>query len=108
VAGAEGWFRTGDIGAMDEKAISISRPQQERDRYAGRVRSTGRPGAGVVRRQPRKRLRGGWAWPRAEEGTAEGLRCVLLQTADSGGSAIAGANSPRAEFQRYAAGLLAG
>ena len=35
LAGGEGWFHTGDLGAVDEQEISTPRSAQERDRRPG-------------------------------------------------------------------------
>src|ERR1041385_6560036 len=99
VTGEEGWFRTGDLGAMDEEGNLY---------FKGRSKSVIVTPAGLkvypedleqaLRKQPQ--VRDVVVVGVAKGGNAEACAVLLLNNGDSGNAAIAAANQSLADFQK--------
>ncbi|HEU4415035.1 MAG TPA: class I adenylate-forming enzyme family protein, partial [Candidatus Angelobacter sp.] len=99
VTGEEGWFRTGDLGAMDEQGNLY---------FKGRSKNVIVTPAGLkvypedleqaLRRQPE--VRDCVVVGVAKGGNAEACAVLLLNNGDSGKTAIANANQSLADFQK--------
>jgi long-chain acyl-CoA synthetase len=99
VTGAEGWFRTGDLGAMDEEGNLY---------FKGRSKNVIVTPAGLkvypedleqaLRKQPQ--VRDCVVVGVARGGNAEACAVLLLNNGDSGKTAIANANQSLADFQK--------
>jgi long-chain acyl-CoA synthetase len=99
VTGEEGWFRTGDLGALDEQGNLY---------FKGRSKNVIVTPAGLkvypedleqaLRKQPQ--VRDCVVVGVAKGGNAEACAVLLLSNGDSGGTAIANANQSLADFQK--------
>jgi long-chain acyl-CoA synthetase len=99
VTGEEGWFRTGDLGAMDEEGNLY---------FKGRSKSVIVTPAGLkvypedleqaLRKQPQ--VRDVVVVGVAKGGNAEACAVLLLNNGDSGSAAVANANQILADFQK--------
>jgi long-chain acyl-CoA synthetase len=99
VTGEEGWFRTGDLGAMDEQGNLY---------FKGRSKNVIVTPAGLkvypedleqaLRKQPQ--VRDCVVVGVAKGGNAEACAVLLLNNGGSGGSVIASANQSLADFQK--------
>jgi long-chain acyl-CoA synthetase len=99
VTGEEGWFRTGDLGAMDEDGNLY---------FKGRSKNVIVTPAGLkvypedleqaLRKQPQ--VRDVVVVGVAKGGNAEACAVLLLNNGDSGGTAVANANQSLADFQK--------
>jgi long-chain acyl-CoA synthetase len=99
VTGEEGWFRTGDLGAMDEEGNLY---------FKGRSKSVIVTPAGLkvypedleqaLRKQPQ--VRDVVVVGVARGGNAEACAVLLLNNGDSGSTAVANANQTLADFQK--------
>jgi long-chain acyl-CoA synthetase len=99
VTGEEGWFRTGDLGAMDEEGNLY---------FKGRSKSVIVTPAGLkvypedleqaLRKQPQ--VRDVVVVGVAKGGNAEACAVLLLNNGDSGSTAVANANQTLADFQK--------
>ncbi|HET8889716.1 MAG TPA: AMP-binding protein [Candidatus Angelobacter sp.] len=99
VTGEEGWFRTGDLGAMDEEGNLY---------FKGRSKSVIVTPAGLkvypedleqaLRKQPQ--VRDVVVVGVAKGGNAEACAVLLLNNGDSGSAAVANANQTLADFQK--------
>jgi long-chain acyl-CoA synthetase len=99
VTGEEGWFRTGDLGAMDEEGNLY---------FKGRSKNVIVTPAGLkiypedleqaLRKQPQ--VRDVVVVGVAQGGNAEACAVLLLNNGDSGNLAIANANQTLADFQK--------
>jgi long-chain acyl-CoA synthetase len=99
VTGEEGWFRTGDLGAMDEEGNLY---------FKGRSKNVIVTPAGLkvypedleqaLRKQPQ--VRDVVVVGVAAGGNAEACAVLLLKNGDSGSAAVAGANQTLADFQK--------
>jgi long-chain acyl-CoA synthetase len=99
VTGAEGWFRTGDLGAMDEEGNLY---------FKGRSKNVIVTPAGLkvypedleqaLRKQPQ--VRDCVVVGVAQGGNAEACAVLLLNNGDSGKTAISNANQSLADFQK--------
>jgi long-chain acyl-CoA synthetase len=99
VTGEEGWFRTGDLGAMDEEGNLY---------FKGRSKSVIVTPAGLkvypedleqaLRKQPQ--VRDVVVIGVAKGGNAEACAVLLLNNGDSGSAAVANANQILADFQK--------
>lgn len=99
VTGEEGWFRTGDLGAMDEEGNLY---------FKGRSKNVIVTPAGLkiypedleqaLRKQPQ--VRDVVVVGLAEGGNAEACAVLLLKNGDSGNAAVANANQTLADFQK--------
>ncbi len=99
VTGEEGWFRTGDLGAMDEQGNLY---------FKGRSKNVIVTPAGLkvypedleqaLRKQPQ--VRDCVIVGVAKGGNAEACAVLLLNNGDSGAKAIANANQSLADFQK--------
>ncbi|HZS28528.1 MAG TPA: AMP-binding protein [Candidatus Angelobacter sp.] len=99
VTGEEGWFRTGDLGALDEQGNLY---------FKGRSKNVIVTPAGLkvypedleqaLRKQPQ--VRDCVVVGVAKGGNAEACAVLLLNNGDSGGTAIANANQSLADFQK--------
>jgi long-chain acyl-CoA synthetase len=99
VTGAEGWFRTGDLGAMDEEGNLY---------FKGRSKNVIVTPAGLkvypedleqaLRKQPQ--VRDVVVVGIAEGGNAEACAVLLLNNGDPGNMAVANANQTLADFQK--------
>jgi long-chain acyl-CoA synthetase len=99
VTGEEGWFRTGDLGAMDEEGNLY---------FKGRSKNVIVTPAGLkiypedleqaLRKQPQ--VRDVVVVGVAQGGNAEACAVLLLSNGDSGNLAIANANQTLADFQK--------
>ncbi len=99
VTGEEGWFRTGDLGAMDEEGNLY---------FKGRSKNVIVTPAGLkiypedleqaLRKQPQ--VRDVVVVGVAAGGNAEACAVLLLKNGDSGNAAVANANQTLADFQK--------
>jgi long-chain acyl-CoA synthetase len=99
VTGEEGWFRTGDLGAMDEEGNLY---------FKGRSKNVIVTPAGLkiypedleqaLRQQPQ--VRDVVVVGVAKGGNAEACAVLLLNNSDSGNTAVANANQTLADFQK--------
>jgi long-chain acyl-CoA synthetase len=99
VTGEEGWFRTGDLGAMDEEGNLY---------FKGRSKNVIVTPAGLkvypedleqaLRKQPE--IRDCVVFGIAKGGNAEACAVLLVKNCDSGNTAIANANQTLADFQK--------
>src|SRR5215469_11277727 len=99
VAGDEGWFRTGDLGAMDQEGNLY---------FKGRSKNVIVTPAGLkiypedleqaLRKQPQ--VRDVVVVGVAKGGNAEACAVLLLNNGDSGSTAVANANQTLADFQK--------
>ena len=99
VTGDEGWFRTGDLGAMDEEGNLY---------FKGRSKNVIVTPAGLkiypedleqaLRKQPQ--VRDCVVVSVAKGGNAEACAVLLLNNGDSGSAAVANANQTLADFQK--------
>jgi long-chain acyl-CoA synthetase len=99
VTGEEGWFRTGDLGAMDEEGNLY---------FKGRTKNVIVTPAGLkiypedleqaLRKQPQ--VRDVVIVGVAAGGNAEACAVLLLKNGDSGNAAVANANQTLADFQK--------
>jgi long-chain acyl-CoA synthetase len=99
VTGEEGWFRTGDLGAMDEEGNLY---------FKGRSKNVIVTPAGLkvypedleqaLRKQPQ--VRDCVVFDLAKGGNAEACAVLLMNDGDSGNTAVANANQTLAEFQK--------
>ncbi len=99
VTGEEGWFRTGDLGAVDEEGNLY---------FKGRSKNVIVTPAGLkiypedleqaLRKQPQ--VRDVVVVGVAEGGNAEACAVLLLNNGDSGNTAVANANQTLADFQK--------
>src|SRR5579864_1736329 len=99
VTGEEGWFRTGDLGAMDEEGNLY---------FKGRSKNVIVTPAGLkvypedleqaLRKQPQ--VRDVVVVGVAAGGNAEACAVLLLKNGDSGSTAVANANQTLADFQK--------
>jgi long-chain acyl-CoA synthetase len=99
VTGKEGWFRTGDLGSMDEEGNLY---------FKGRSKNVIVTPAGLkiypedleqaLRRQPQ--VRDCVVVGVEKGGNAEACAVLLLRNGDSGSAAVANANQSLADFQR--------
>lgn len=99
VTGEEGWFRTGDLGAMDEEGNLY---------FKGRSKNVIVTPAGLkvypedleqaLRKQPE--IRDCVVFGIAKSGNAEACAVLLMKNGDSGNAAIANANQTLADFQK--------
>jgi long-chain acyl-CoA synthetase len=99
VTGEEGWFRTGDLGAMDGEGNLY---------FKGRSKSVIVTPAGLkvypedleqaLRKQPQ--VRDCVVFGLAKGGNAEACAVLLMNNGDSGNTAVANANQTLAEFQK--------
>ena len=99
VTGEEGWFRTGDLGAMDEEGNLY---------FKGRSKNVIVTPAGLkiypedleqaLRKQPQ--VRDVVVVGVAAGGNAEACAVLLLRNGDSGSNAVANANQTLADFQK--------
>jgi long-chain acyl-CoA synthetase len=99
VTGEEGWFRTGDLGAMDEEGNLY---------FKGRSKNVIVTPAGLkiypedleqaLRKQPH--VRDVVVVGIAAGGNAEACAVLLLRNGDSGSTAVANANQTLADFQK--------
>jgi len=99
VIGEEGWFRTGDLGAMDEEGNLY---------FKGRSKNVIVTAAGLkiypedieqaLRKQPQ--VRDVVVVGVAAGGNAEACAVLLLKNGDSGSTAVANANQTLADFQK--------
>src|SRR5689334_2651360 len=99
VTGEEGWFRTGDLGAMDDEGNLD---------FKGRSKSVIVTPAGLkvypedleqaLRKQPQ--VRDVVVVGVAKGGNAEACAVLLLNNGDSGSTAVANANQTLADFQK--------
>jgi long-chain acyl-CoA synthetase len=99
VTGEEGWFRTGDLGAMDEEGNLY---------FKGRSKNVIVTPAGLkvypedleqaLRKQPQ--VRDCVVFGLAKGGNAEACAVLLMNDGDSGNTAVANANQTLAEFQK--------
>jgi len=99
VTGKEGWFRTGDLGAMDEEGNLY---------FKGRSKNVIVTPAGLkvypedleqaLRKQPQ--VRDCVVVGVAKGGNAEACAVLLLNNGDSGSAAVANANQTLADFQK--------
>src|SRR5579859_7257142 len=99
VTGEEGWFRTGDLGAMDEEGNLY---------FKGRSKNVIVTPAGLkiypedleqaLRKQPQ--VRDVVVVGVAAGGNAEACAVLLLKNGDSGSAAVASANQTLADFQK--------
>src|SRR5882672_3863773 len=99
VTGEEGWFRTGDLGAMDEEGNLY---------FKGRSKNVIVTPAGLkiypedleqaLRKQPE--VRDVVVVGVAAGGNAEACAVLLLKNGDSGSTAVASANQTLADFQK--------
>jgi len=99
VTGEEGWFRTGDLGAMDEEGNLY---------FKGRSKNVIVTPAGLkiypedieqaLRKQPQ--VRDVVVVGVAAGGNAEACAVLLLKNGDSGSAAVANANQTLADFQK--------
>jgi long-chain acyl-CoA synthetase len=99
VTGEEGWFRTGDLGAMDEEGNLY---------FKGRSKNVIVTPAGLkvypedleqaLRKQPQ--VRDVVVVGIAKGGNAEACAVLLLNNGDSGNAAVANANQTLADFQK--------
>lgn len=99
VTGEEGWFRTGDLGAMDEEGNLY---------FKGRSKNVIVTPAGLkvypedleqaLRKQPQ--VRDCVVVGVAKGGNAEACAVLLLNNGDSGSTAVANANQTLADFQK--------
>jgi long-chain acyl-CoA synthetase len=99
VTGEEGWFRTGDLGAMDEEGNLY---------FKGRSKNVIVTPAGLkiypedieqaLRKQPQ--VRDVVVVGVAKGGNAEACAVLLLRNGDSGSAAVANANQTLADFQK--------
>jgi long-chain acyl-CoA synthetase len=99
VTGEEGWFRTGDLGAMDEEGNLY---------FKGRSKNVIVTPAGLkiypedleqaLRKQPQ--VRDVVVVGVAAGGNAEACAVLLLKNGDSGNTAVANANQTLADFQK--------
>jgi long-chain acyl-CoA synthetase len=99
VTGEEGWFRTGDLGAMDEEGNLY---------FKGRSKNVIVTPAGLkiypddleqaLRKQPQ--VRDVVVVGIAKGGNAEACAVLLLNNSDSGNAAVANANQTLADFQK--------
>lgn len=99
VTGEEGWFRTGDLGAMDEEGNLY---------FKGRSKNVIVTPAGLkiypedleqaLRKQPQ--VRDVVVVGVAAGGNAEACAVLLLRNGDSGNTAVANANQTLADFQK--------
>jgi long-chain acyl-CoA synthetase len=99
VTGEEGWFRTGDLGAMDEEGNLY---------FKGRSKNVIVTPAGLkvypedleqaLRKQPQ--VRDCVVFGMAQGGNAEACAVLLMNNGDSGTIAIANANQTLADFQK--------
>jgi long-chain acyl-CoA synthetase len=99
VTGEEGWFRTGDLGAMDEEGNLY---------FKGRSKNVIVTSAGLkvypedleqaLRKQPQ--VRDVVVVGIAAGGNAEACAVLLLKNGDSGNTAVANANQTLADFQK--------
>ena len=99
VTGEEGWFRTGDLGAMDEEGNLY---------FKGRSKNVIVTPAGLkiypedleqaLRKQPQ--VRDAVVVGVAAGGNAEACAVLLLKNGDSGNAAVANANQTLADFQK--------
>src|SRR6478672_10669075 len=99
VTGEEGWFRTGDLGAMDEEGNLY---------FKGRSKNVIVTPAGLkiypedleqaLRKQPQ--VRDCVVVSVAKGGNAEACAVLLLNNGDSGNTAVASANQTLADFQK--------
>jgi long-chain acyl-CoA synthetase len=99
VTGEEGWFRTGDLGALDEEGNLY---------FKGRSKNVIVTGAGLkvypedleqaLRKQPQ--VRDCVVFGIAKGGNAEACAVLLLNDGDSGKTAISNANQTLADFQK--------
>ncbi|HKD80395.1 MAG TPA: AMP-binding protein [Candidatus Angelobacter sp.] len=99
ITGEEGWFRTGDLGALDDEGNLY---------FKGRSKSVIVTPAGLkvypedleqaLRKQPQ--IRDCVVVGVAKGGNAEACAVLLLNNSDSGGAAIANANQALADFQK--------
>jgi long-chain acyl-CoA synthetase len=99
VIGEEGWFRTGDLGAMDEEGNLY---------FKGRSKNVIVTPAGLkiypedieqaLRKQPQ--VRDVVVVGIAAGGNAEACAVLLLKNGDSGSTAVANANQTLADFQK--------
>src|SRR5579864_2263862 len=99
VTGEEGWFRTGDLGAMDEEGNLY---------FKGRSKSVIVTPAGLkvypedleqaLRKQPQ--VRDVVVVGVAKGGNAEACAVLLLNNGDTGSAAVANANQTLADFQK--------
>src|SRR5580765_101409 len=99
VTGAEGWFRTGDLGAMDEEGNLY---------FKGRSKNVIVTPAGLkvypedleqaLRKQPQ--VRDCVVVGVAQGGNAEACAVLLMKNGDSGSTAVTNANQALADFQK--------
>ncbi|HEY1526083.1 MAG TPA: AMP-binding protein [Candidatus Angelobacter sp.] len=99
VTGAEGWFRTGDLGAVDDEGNLY---------FKGRSKNVIVTSAGLkvypedleqaLRKQPQ--VRDVVVVGVAKGGNAEACAVLLLNNGDSGSTAVANANQTLADFQK--------
>jgi len=99
VTGEEGWFRTGDLGAMDEEGNLY---------FKGRSKNVIVTPAGLkvypedleqaLRKQPQ--VRDCVVFGIAKGGNAEACAVLLLNNGDSDGNVVANANRTLADFQK--------
>jgi long-chain acyl-CoA synthetase len=99
VTGEEGWFRTGDLGAMDDDGNLY---------FKGRSKNVIVTPAGLkvypedleqaLRKQPQ--VRDCVVFGLAKGGNAEACAVLLMNNGDSGNTAVAHANQTLAEFQK--------
>jgi long-chain acyl-CoA synthetase len=99
VTGEEGWFRTGDLGALDEQGNLY---------FKGRSKNVIVTPAGLkvypedleqaLRKQPQ--VRDCVVVGVAKGGNAEACAVLLLNNGNSGGAAVANANQSLADFQK--------
>ncbi|HEV7675447.1 MAG TPA: AMP-binding protein, partial [Candidatus Angelobacter sp.] len=99
VTGEEGWFRTGDLGSMDEEGNLY---------FKGRSKNVIVTPAGLkiypedleqaLRKQPQ--VRDVVVVGVAKGGNAEACAVLLLNNSDSGNTAVANANQTLADFQK--------
>src|SRR5579884_1462713 len=99
VTGEEGWFRTGDLGALDEEGNLY---------FKGRSKNVIVTGAGLkvypedleqaLRKQPQ--VHDCVVVGVAKGGNAEACAVLLMKNGDSASSAVAGANQTLADFQK--------